>query len=131
MSRVPALKPFRRPRLWLGAWWGGIALVVLLSLAPAFLLPQVPEGGDKAEHFLAYFVLAAAAVQLFHRRALLGAGAGLVALGIALEIAQALLTSTRQMDVHDAFANTLGVLAGLATALARGRDLLLHYDRRG
>ena len=132
MTRIPALKPLRRPRLWLGAWWCGIALVVLLSLAPAFLLPQVPAGGDKAEHFLAYFILAAAAVQLFAMRgALLRAGTGLVALGIALEIAQALLTSTRQMDVHDALANTLGVLAGLATALAPGRDLLLHYDRRG
>lgn len=128
----PALKPLRRPRLWLGAWWCAIALVVLFSLAPAFLLPQVPTGGDKAEHFLAYFVLAAAAVQLFAARgALLWSGAGLVALGIALEVAQALLTSTRQTDVHDALANTLGVLAGLATVMAPGRDLLLHYDQRG
>jgi VanZ family protein len=132
VSPVPAMKPFRRPRLWLGAWWGGITLVVVLSLAPAFLLPQVPAGSDKVEHFLAYFLLAATAVQLFARRgALLRAGTGLVALGIALEIAQAVLTSTRQMDVHDALANTLGVIAGLATALAPGRDLLLHYDRRG
>jgi VanZ family protein len=115
----------------LGAWWCAIALVVLFSLAPAFLLPQVPAGGDKAEHFLAYFVLAAAAVQLFATRgALLRAGVGLVALGVALEVAQALLTSTRQMDVQDALANTLGVLAGLATALAPGRDLLLRYDQR-
>jgi VanZ family protein len=118
--------------LWLGAWGCAITLVVLFSLAPAFLLPQVPVGGDKAEHFLAYFVLAAMAVQLFATRgALLRSGVGLVALGIALEIAQALLTSTRQMDVHDALANTLGVLAGLATAMAPGRDLLLRYDPRG
>jgi VanZ family protein len=132
VTRTSALKPLRRPHLWLGAWWCAIALVVLLSLAPAFVLPQVPAGSDKVEHFLAYFLLAAAAVQLFATRgALLRAGVALVALGVALEIAQALLTSTRQMDVHDALANTLGVLAGLATAMAPGRDLLLRYDRRG
>ncbi len=130
MSRLPALKPLRRPRLWLGAWWCGIALVVALSLAPAFLLPQVPTGGDKAEHFLAYFTLAAAAVQLFATRgALSRAGAGLVVLGITLEIAQAMFTSTRQMDVHDALANTLGVLGGMATAMTPWRDALLRYDR--
>lgn len=132
MTHASALKPLRRPRLWLGAWWCGIALVVLLSLAPAFLLPEVPTGGDKAEHFLAYFALAAAAVQVFTTRsALLRAGAGLVALGIALEIAQALFTSTRQMDVHDALANTLGVLGGMATLMTPWRDVLLRYDRRG
>ena len=125
------LKPLRRPRLWLGLWWCGIAAVVLCSLLPAFLLPEVPQGGDKLEHFGAYALLAMAAVQLFTpRRALLRAGIGLVALGIALEIAQGLFTTTRQMDVYDALANTLGVMAGLLTALAPTRDALLRMDRR-
>ena len=105
------LKPLRRPRLWLALWWSGVAAVVVCSLVPAFLLPQVPEGGDKLEHFGAYALLAAAAVQLFTaRQAVVRAGTGLVALGIALEIAQGLFTTTRQMDVHDALANTLAKL---------------------
>jgi VanZ family protein len=124
------LKPLRRPRLWLGLWWCGIAAVVLCSLLPAFLLPDVPQGGDKLEHLGAYALLAAAAVQLFTPlRALLRAGIGLVALGIALEFAQGLFTTTRQMDVHDALANTLGVVAGLLTVLAPWRDALLRMDR--
>jgi VanZ family protein len=131
VSRAPALKPLRRPRLWLGAWWLAIALVVLGSLLPAFLLPQVPVGGDKLEHFGAYFMLAAAAVQLFATRtALLRSGLALVLLGVALELAQSLLTSTRQMDVNDALANSLGVLGGLLTLFTPVRDALLRFDAR-
>ena len=125
-----ALKPLRRWRLWLGLWCGAIALVVLFSLLPAPDLPQVPPGGDKLEHFGAYFALAAGAVQLFASpRPLLRAGLGLVALGVTLEIAQFLLTSTRMMDPRDALANTLGVLAGLALAATPWRDALLRVDR--
>lgn len=131
MSLAPALKPLRRPRLWLALWWIAILVVVVCSLLPAFLLPEVPSGGDKVEHFTAYFLLAAAAVQLFAaRRALVGAGVGLVALGVAMEIAQGLLTTTRQMDVHDALANSMGVAGGLLTLATPWRDVLLAWDRR-
>lgn len=131
MSPSPALKPLRRPRLWLATWWAAVIAVVVASLVPAFLLPQVPSGGDKVEHFLSYCLLAAAAVQVFlPRPALLRAGTGLVAMGIALEIAQGLCTSTRQMDASDALANSLGVACGLLTLLTPWRNLLLRLDRR-
>ena len=124
-----ALKPLRRQRLWLGLWWSAIAVVIAASLVPAFLLPEVPVGGDKLEHFGGYFLLAATAVQLFAtRRSLLRAGLGLVLLGIGLEVAQGLLTATRQMDPWDALANSAGVLAGIATVLTPMRDALLRWS---
>lgn len=127
--RTMSLKPLRRARLWRGVWWCAIALVIVASLLPAVLLPQVPAGGDKVEHFGGYFLLAAAAVQLYATRAsLLRAGLALVLLGAALEIAQELLTSTRQMDPWDALANAAGVAAGLATMLTPLRDVLLRLD---
>ena len=126
-----ALKPLRHPRFWLGAWIGALLATVVVSLLPVFLLPVVPPGGDKVEHLGGYALLAAAAVQLFAgRRALGRAAAGLVALGVALEIAQGLFTTTRQMDVFDALANTGGVVLGMATALTPLRDLLLRWQRR-
>ncbi len=126
-----ALKPLRHARWWLGLWGLAIVMVIVASLVPASALPQVPDGGDKLEHFLAYFLLAAAAVQLFATRAMLvGSGVGLVMLGIALEIAQGVFTNTRQMDPHDALANTLGVVGGMTTMLTPMRDLLLHMQRR-
>lgn len=124
-----SLKPLRRPWLWSGLWCLAIAVVVVVSLIPAPSLAELPAGSDKVEHFLAYWVLAVCAVQLFARwPALLGAGLGLVLLGIGLEYAQGALTETRLMDRLDALANTLGVIAGLATRVTPWRDALLHWD---
>ncbi len=126
-----AFKPLRRPALWGGLWIAAIAAVVVLSLAPSVPTPDVPDG-DKLGHFLAYFALAAAAVQLYARwSALLGAGIGLVLLGIGIEYAQGALTATRMQESADAFANTLGVIVGLSTRLTPLRDVLLQYDTRG
>lgn len=123
-----ALKPFRRRWLWSGLWSLAIAVVVVASLLPSADLPE-PPGSDKLHHFLAYLALAAAAVQLYARwPALLGAGLGLVLLGIGLEHAQGVLSAARVEDRWDAFANTLGVIAGLATRLTPWRDLLLRCE---
>jgi len=104
---------------------------IVVSLLPVFLLPVVPPGGDKLEHLVGYALLSSAAVQLFcGRRALARAAIGLVALGVALEIAQGAFTATRQMDAMDALANTGGVVLGMATALTPLRDLLLNLQRR-
>lgn len=128
--RRRALKPFRRPRLWSALWCLAIAAVVVASLAPPPPMPPV-EGGDKIGHLLAYGVLAAGAVQLYARwPSLLGAGIGLVLMGIGLEWAQGALTETRYMERADALANTLGVIAGLATQLTPLRNLLLQFDNR-
>src|SRR5690606_7455002 len=111
-------------------WCLGIAVLVVVSMLPAPDLPS-PPGSDKLHHFLAYFVLAASAVQLFARwPALIGAGLGLVLVGIGLEHAQGALTDTRLADRMDALANTLGVIAGLGTRLTPLRDLLLRVEAR-
>lgn len=124
-----SLKPFRRPWLWAGLWCAAVALVVYASLVPPSDLPDAPEGADKVEHFLAYALLAAGAVQLFARRlSLLSACVALVLLGIGIEFAQGDMDLGRAMDPRDALANTLGVLAGLATLLTRWRDALLRFD---
>ena len=122
-------KPFRRPWLWAGLWLLLIATIVIGSLLPSGDLTSLPRVSDKLQHFAGYFVLAAGAVQLFARtRALLLACLALIALGLGLEVAQGLLTSSRMMDARDALANLLGVLTGLATRLTPLRDLVLRID---
>ena len=124
-----SLKPFKRPWLWSGLWMLAIAVVVFGSLAPGSDLPSVPFS-DKLQHFLAYALLSAAGVQLFARRLSWAfVCALLVLMGIALEYMQAQMGLGRMLDRNDALANTLGVLAGLATALTPLRDLLLRIDR--
>ena len=131
MTVNPAVKPFKRPKLWLGLWALAIAVVIAVCLMPPPPLPSLPDNSDKVEHLLAYFVLAACAVQLVSgRRALAFAALGLVVLGIGIEIAQGLLTTTRAADPRDAVANTLGVMLGMATVLTPWRDLLLRWEKR-
>lgn len=137
MSRRPrpayrpgrSLKPLRHPRFWAALWCLAIAAVVVSSLMPPPPMPEF-DGSDKWSHFLAYFALAASAVQLFRGwPALLGAGLGLVLLGIGIEYAQGALTVDRMAETKDALANTLGVIAGLGTRLTPLHDLLLRIDR--
>lgn len=125
-----ALRDFRRPRLWLGVWVFGWLLCVVLSLMhPARIDLHVPDG-DKIEHFLAYATLSAWSVLLFaSRRSQWKAALALVALGIAMELAQGALTSDRMMDIRDALANTLGVGLGQLLALGRAQTLLQRWDR--
>lgn len=107
-----------------------IVALVVVCLVPLDSLPPLPDNSDKVEHLLGYFLLAAAAVQLFgSRRALSLSAVGLVALGIGIEIAQG-FTAYRSSDPADAVANTLGVLLGMAMALTPWRDLLLRMEKR-
>lgn len=123
------LRPFSRPRLWLGLWIAGWVACVVLSLLPSLPLPDVPDS-DKWGHFLAYFTLSAWAVGLFaSRRAHLLAALALVGLGVAMEIAQASLTTMRVGDLRDALANTLGVALGLALTFTPSARFLHHLDR--
>jgi len=129
VTTLRGLKPLRHPRAWLALWWLAVVLVFVACLVPAPELPSVPRGFDKLEHFLAFFLLAASAVQLYAtRRALWYAALGLLALGIAIELAQYAFTASRSMDPRDVLADALGVAAGFAIARTPLRDLLLRID---
>lgn len=124
------MKPLRHRRAWHALWWTAIAVVVAVCLMPPPPLPPLPRNSDKIHHLLAYFALAAAAVQIYRRGAMLWlVGLGLVAMGIAIEVMQGTLTSTRAADPYDALANAIGVGCGLAMAFTPLRDLLLRWQR--
>ncbi len=126
MTATTLLKPLRWPRCWLALWWLAVLGTIVVCLIPPPPIP-LPENSDKVEHFLAYFLLAASAVQIYPRRAaLIWAAVGLVALGIGIEFAQGALTVNRMADPMDALANSVGVLAGMAIVFTPLRDLLLR-----
>jgi len=126
---IPGLREFRRPRLWLGLWCFGWLLCIVLSLAhPPSVGLDVPEG-DKLGHLIAYGLLSAWAAGLFAGlRARLLAALALVALGVALEFAQAAFTDDRMMEAADGWADLLGVLLGQLAALGPLRGWLQRLD---
>ncbi len=125
------LRPFHRPRLWVGLWIAAIVVVIAVCLGPPPEIPELPDNSDKAEHFLTFALLCCGAVQLFAtRRAQAVAAIGLVALGIGIEIAQGALTTNRSADPYDALADTLGIVAGLCLAWTPLRFVMLRIDQR-
>lgn len=113
---------------WLWLWWLAVALVWLLCLLPPPPLPQLPDGSDKWQHALAYFLLAGSGVQLWRGWRALGVlGLGLALMGIAIELAQGLLTAQRQADGGDVLANLAGIAAGLLLAFTPLGSLLARW----
>lgn len=127
-----ALRRFRRPWLWVGLWVLLFALVATGSLWRADALPTPSiEGIDKLQHFIGYAVLSAWAVMLFARiRTQALAVVCVIAFGIAIEVAQAVLTTDRSADSADAMANALGALAGLLLSATPMAGMLLRLDAR-
>ncbi|KLD70304.1 VanZ family protein [Xanthomonas pisi] len=124
------LRPFHRPRVWVGLWIAAIVVVIAVCLGPPPEIPELPDNSDKAEHFLTFALLCWGAVQLFAtRRAQIAAAIGLVALGIGIEIAQGALTTNRSADPYDALADTLGIAAGLCLAWTPLRFVMLRIDQ--
>lgn len=111
-----AMRPLRYPRAWLALWIAMIVAVMVVSLIPSPPVPAVSfRGIDKVEHILGYFALSSMAHALFGPMPTRARVAGaLVAMGVALEIAQGTMTAMRTPDLLDAFANAFGVVLGLA-----------------
>lgn len=125
------LRDFRLPRLWVAGWLAMLALVATGSLMPSSGLPDVAfPGADKLQHGVGYAAMSAYAVMLFAtRRARWTAAAGLLAFGIAIELAQGAFTADRSPELADVFANAAGILAGLLVAPTRLALLLQRVDR--
>lgn len=104
-------------RIWRFVGWFGIALLLYLSITPQ--PPEVPiAGGDKLGHALAYAVLMYWWSQLLDSpRQRYGLAAGLIALGIAIEIMQG-WTSWRTFDYADMLADGAGIACGFAMSVA-------------
>lgn len=110
-----------RPTVWRGLfllWAGG---VTVLSLTPVqHLPPQVFDVWDKAQHALAFAVLAVLARLAWPQAHTATVALALLAHGAAIEVAQA-ATGWRHGDVADWIADAVGVALGwVGLAVASG-----------
>ena len=98
-----------------------VAVLLYLCLAPEHDLPKV-NLWDKAEHGIAWLVLAGAGLTLFPRRPATIAGFAFL-LGGLVELLQGTLPFGRDADLKDWLADTVGVtLALLIYRLVRSRE---------
>jgi VanZ family protein len=106
------LRPDRLPpavRGW--AYGAAVAVLLYLCLAPTKALPKVTLW-DKAEHAVAWFVLAALGLAFWPARPGRVAGFAL-ALGAIVEVLQAIMPLGRDGDWRDWAADSVGVSAAL------------------
>jgi len=100
------------PRFWLALAWFLVLLVILSSLAPAG--PDVRWMlNDKVAHAAAYAAMAFWFSGVYRKSRYGWILAGLLALGLLLELVQGRL-SYRTFDMLDMAANAAGVVLGLA-----------------
>lgn len=111
---------------WHTALWSGYLLaLVVFSLLPVEL-PATAAHSDKVMHLLAYALLVLFWPRPWELRSWSMVGLA-AALGLVLEVGQAVLPTGRCMDPQDAVANTLGAMLGLL-----GRVLFAFFrSRRG
>jgi VanZ family protein len=102
--------------------WFALGWLLVLGVAVGSLLPSLPEVSagvsDKFMHFAAYATLAFLFMGAVGRRHWRRIALGLLALGAAIELAQATLTATRSGEWLDMAANAAGAAAGLVAAAA-------------
>lgn len=113
----PALRWHLR---WLTAGWVMVVVVVMLSLTPNLPVKVGVAHLDKVEHALAWTVMMAWFGGLSSRRIHPWIALGLLALGVAIEVAQ-WRSGYRSGDVRDLVADATGIAVGwvLARQFAR------------
>jgi VanZ family protein len=105
----------RYRRFWITASAVLVLGVVWGSLQSAFSGPSL-QGFDKIQHFGTYLFLAGWFTGLYRRPHWWRIVAGLLGLGLAMELGQYFMESGRMGDPYDMAANAGGVAAGIVVA---------------
>jgi len=109
----------------------GIALIVVLSLAPLPPSPVEIAQGDKLGHFLVYLALTTWYAQLAPTRSTLAWRVlAFAVMGVALEVLQTQTGWRQGNDPWDAIANVAGAAGGFALGLTPARRLLVAFEQR-
>lgn len=117
-----------------GWWWAGWAWVVLvwyLSLTPHPMKVDVGVTySDKIGHAIAYTWLMFWFGNLYHNLSVrLMFGIFFIFMGVGLELLQS-LTPTRDYELGDILANTVGVFIGFGLVAGKGRFFLRFLEQR-
>jgi len=94
--------------LWWGIGWALMLLVLYGTLAPSHYVPDL-HTNDKLEHMGAFFGMTAWFGGLVRRRRYAALAFWMLLLGALIEVAQGVMGLGRDADIHDFFADSIGV----------------------
>ena len=100
-------------RLWWLAGWAMVLFICYATLAPGSYVPDL-HIWDKLEHALAFFGLTFWFGALVRRKSYPFLVLWMLVFGAAIEVAQGTMGLGRDMDIHDWYADTVGVAAAIA-----------------
>jgi VanZ family protein len=115
--------------LWWTLGWAMVLFILYSTLAPSRLVPDI-HLNDKIEHATAFFGMTFWFGGLVARRNFWVLGLVMSAFGAAIEVAQGTMGLGRDMDIHDWYADTCGVLVALGvllTCVPRSRGSWLRW----
>jgi hypothetical protein len=97
-------------------FWAAIIFTFVMAEIPATRAPHLFPW-DKAEHFVAFYVLTSLAAAAYPRVGLVLLGLWLSLFGCTIELGQALPFIHRDCDIWDWVADTVAIIAALAPML--------------
>jgi hypothetical protein len=103
----------RRSILLQVAFWGALAVAVVMATLPHPPHTPLDQFGDKVEHMTAFGVMAALAAASYPRASLLRIGERLSFLGALIEVVQSIPALHRDCDIMDWVADTAAIIAVL------------------
>ncbi len=124
-----ASEELKLKNVWRSIAWLIILVIIFLSLMPDPQKVTPFSASDKLLHTLAYGVAMIWFGLCFKRDKLYPIGAGLVFMGIALEVIQG-QTGYRTMSLFDIFANCAGVAVGLLFSISPFSKSLYFIERK-
>jgi VanZ family protein len=115
-------------KLWWSMGWAMVLFILYATLAPSHYVPDL-HIWDKLEHATAFFGMTFWFGGLVRRRRFWVLGLVMSAFGAAIEVAQGTMGLGRDMDIHDWFADSIGVLLalGLLLCVPRSRGSWLRW----
>lgn len=120
--------PLAFPRLWWLAGWALVLFIVYATLAPAEDVPNL-HLWDKLEHAGAFFGLTLWFGGLIRRSRYVLLASWMLMLGAGIELAQGYMGWGRDMDIHDFYADAIGVAVAFILVGAGFSDWAVYAER--
>jgi VanZ family protein len=92
-------------------FWLGFTVTMIVTLMPSHKIHYAFIFWDKAQHALAFFMLMFTGCVAYSKHAWY-IFVGLVLYGAGIEVMQEFFTTTRNGDIYDIYADTVGVFIG-------------------